>query len=187
MTITGIGLIDAMLISVYLFVTSFNIIILIVFLIFSALAVSILLRKINYLQRIIEIQEAPLNISNLLRDPIKRSILRTLKEEKKYVSLISKNIGENAPRTSYHLKQLENAGLLKSFKLTREAYFTLTNKGRWCIDAINFYYPKNTLDRIVIRTKRKLGLMKLNGTIFKKGKDAKDAKIDITELGTLKS
>lgn len=117
--------------------------------------------KKNYGQRIIEIKEAPLEISNLLKDNKKRQMLRSLKEEKKYVSAISNEINDNAPRTRYHLKQLEKTGLVKSFKLAREAYFFVTKKGEWAVDAIDFYYPETNWQLILSRVKRILGVFEI--------------------------
>ena len=120
-----------------------------------------LTKKKHYGQRIIEIKEAPLEISNLLKDGKKRQILRSLQKEKKYVSAISNEINDNAPRTRYHLKQLEKAGLVKSFKLAREAYFFVTKKGEWAIDAIDYYYPETNSQFIAGRIKKILGLFEI--------------------------
>ncbi|MBI4010372.1 MAG: winged helix-turn-helix transcriptional regulator [Candidatus Aenigmarchaeota archaeon] len=118
-------------------------------------------KRRNYGQKIIEIKEAPLEISNLLKDSKKRKILRSLEKEKKYVSAISNEINDNAPRTRYHLKQLEKAGLVKSFKLAREAYFFVTKKGKWAVDAINYYYPETNLELIVSRIKKIFGIFEI--------------------------
>jgi len=126
----------------------------------------VLFKKKIYERKIIEIKEAPLNISNLLKDNVKRQILRTLRRERKYVSAISKEIGENAPRTRYHLQQLEKAGLVKFFKLTREAYFSLTKKGRWTLNAINYYYPTTNLNFILGRLNKFLGFFKIRKLIY---------------------
>jgi len=117
-----------------------------------------LTKKKDYFGKAIEIKEAPLNISNLLRDHVKRQIIRTLKKQRKYLSSISKEINENAPRTRYHLKQIEKASLVKSFKLARETYFSLTKKGQWCLGAMNFYYPSTNIQLLISRLKKFLGV-----------------------------
>lgn len=120
-----------------------------------------LVKKKNYSGIINEMKEAPLGISNLLKDGVKRRIIKTLRKQRKYVSAISKEINENAPRTRYHLKQLEKAGLVKSFKLAREAYFSLTKKGNWCLSVINYYYPPTNLHLLVSRVKKILGVFRI--------------------------
>jgi DNA-binding transcriptional ArsR family regulator len=140
----------------------------IIFIIILLYTFRILIKRKNYGVKIIEIKEAPLEISNLLRDGVKRQILRSLEKERKYVSIVSKEIGENAPRTRYHLKQLEKAGLVKSFKLAREAYFFLTKKGKWSVDAINYYYPTTNLQFIKSRLNKALGIFRIKRVISKK-------------------
>ena len=115
----------------------------------------------KYGERIIEIKEAPLELSNLLKDSAKRRMLRSLRKEKKYVSAISKEINDNAPRTRYHLKQLEKSGLVKSFKLAREAYFFVTKKGEWAVAAIDYYYPQTNWQLIYSRIKRMMGFFEI--------------------------
>ena len=111
-----------------------------------------------------------MDISNLLKDVVKRNIIRTLRRERKYVSAISKEIGQNAPRTTYHLKQLEKYGLVKSFKLTRESYFSLTKKGVWCLDVIDYYYPKTNLQFLITRINKLSGGLKIKRFGFKETK-----------------
>lgn len=121
------------------------------FLIFLLILVSIILllsRKIKYQNRVVEIKEAPIGINNLLKDSIKRSILKALKREKKYLSRVAMEIGMNPARARFHLKQLESFGLLTSYKLTRESYYSLTDKGKWCIRALEKYYPETTFRKI---------------------------------------
>ena len=129
-------------------------------------------KKRNYFNKMVEIKEAPININNLMRDSVKRNIIRALKKEKKYMTAISKEINENAPRLRYHLKQLERAHLLKLFKLAREAYFSLTKEGQWCLDAINFYYPTTNLQFISSRLKRGFGISKIKKLSTRKEKIA---------------
>jgi predicted transcriptional regulator len=121
----------------------------------------VITKKRNYSKKTVEIKEAPLEINNLMRDSVKRNVIRALSKEKKYMTAISKEINENAPRLRYHLKQLEKANLLKSFKLAREAYFSLTKEGQWCLEAINYYYPRTNLQFISSRLKRFIGIYKM--------------------------
>ena len=134
--------------------------------------IKILTKRKDYGQKIIEIKEAPLEFSNLLKDSKKRQILRSLQKEKKYVSAISKEINDNAPRTRYHLAQLEKAGLVKSFKLAREAYFFVTKKGKWGLDAINYYYPETNWQLIVSRLNKLLGIFEIKKLIQKREKQS---------------
>jgi len=127
-----------------------------------------LTKKKDYGQKTIEIKEAPLEITNLLKDGKKRQILRALEKEKKYMSAISKEINDNAPRTRYHLKQLEKSGLVKSFKLAREAYFFVTEKGKWAVDAINYYYPRTNWQLLISRVKKLLGIFEIKRLIPRK-------------------
>jgi DNA-binding transcriptional ArsR family regulator len=130
----------------------------------------ILTKKRNYSKKTVEIKEAPLEINNLMRDPVKRNIIRALRKQKKYMTAISREINENAPLLRYHLKQLEKAHLLMSYKLAREAYFSLTDQGQWCLEAINFYYPITNLQLIFSRLKRFIGISKMEKLITPKGK-----------------
>jgi len=130
----------------------------------------ILSKKRNYSEKMIEIKEAPIEINNIMKDSVKRNILRALSKQKKYMTAISKEINENAPLLRYHLKQLEKAHLLKSYKLAREAYFSLTNEGQWCLDAINYYYPRTNLQLIFSRLKRFIGISKMEELTAQKGK-----------------
>jgi len=102
----------------------------------------------------VDVKEAPLYINNMLKDGTKRLILRSLKEEKKYLTLIAKEIGGSVAKTKYHLQELEKIGIIGSMKLTREKFFLLTGKGEWCLTAIYKYYPKNNFEKMLnsIRT-----------------------------------
>ena len=142
-------------------------VILILSVVLVILIIFVLRKKRNYSKKTIDMKHAPLDISNLLKDGVKRQILRTLKTEKKYVSAIAKEIYENAPRTTYHLKQLEKRGLVKSFKLARENYFFLTKKGLWCIDVIDYYYPKTNIQFLINKFKKLLGKFKIKRFVFK--------------------
>ncbi len=111
----------------------------------------ILKKRIDYRNKMIEIREAPVGVNNLLRDRIKREILLTLTQHKKYVSKIGREVGYDPARARHHIKVLESFGLVKTIKLTREAYYTLTEKGMWCIKAIKKYYPKTVFAWIASR------------------------------------
>lgn len=132
--------------------------------------IKILMKRRNYSGKISEMKEAPLDISNLLKDHVKRKIIRTLRKERKYVSAISREIHEDAPRTRYHLKQLEKSGLIKSFKLARESYFSLTKKGLWCLNTLEYYYPTTNLQFIKTRFRKYFGTSKLR-KLYSKEKD----------------
>ena len=97
----------------------------------------------------VDIKEAPLHINNALKDDTKRRIIRSLKTEKKYLTVIAKQIGESVAKAKYHLAELERLGLVDAMQLSRERFFILTEKGRWCLKAIDFYYPKNNLNRLM--------------------------------------
>ena len=139
----------------------------ILYLLLALIAIRYLVKKKNYAGVVIEMKEAPIGISNLLKDGVKRQIIGTLRKQRKYVSAISKEINENAPRTRYHLKQLEKAGLVKSFKLAREAYFSLTKKGQWCLNVANYYYPPTNLHLLVSRLKKISGVFRIKRVSFK--------------------
>ena len=62
-----------------------------------------------------------------------------------------REVGLDPARARHHLKALENYGLVKAIKLTREAYFTLTDKGHWCIKALRKYYPKTVFAWLISR------------------------------------
>ena len=118
---------------------------------FLVSAYFVLKKRIDYRNKTVEIKEAPVGVNNLLRDKIKREILLSLVKNKKYVSRIGREVGSDPARTRHHVKALEHFGLVKTIKLTREAYYTLTEKGMWCIKAIRKYYPKNVFAWIVSR------------------------------------
>jgi DNA-binding transcriptional ArsR family regulator len=131
-------------------------------------------RKRSYEGRMVEIKEAAVELNNLLKDSVKRNILRALRKQKKYMTAISREIGEDAPRMRYHLKQLEKAGLVRSFKLAREAYFSLTDKGRWSLSAINYYYPTSNAQLIWSRMRKVAGLLKMKKFVSRKGRKFQD-------------
>ena len=108
-----------------------------------------LFRSKQFSGRYVDVKEAPLHINNTLKDQTKRLIIRSLKKEKKYLTLIAKEIGESVAKTKYHLQELEKVGIIGSMKLTREKFFLLTTKGQWCLKAIYIYYPKNNLENII--------------------------------------
>jgi len=130
----------------------------------------ILKKKRNYSEKMIEIKEAPIGINNIMRDSVKRKIIRALSKQKKYMTAISREINENAPLLRYHLKQLEKAHLLKSFKLARQAYFSLTKEVQWCLDAINYYYPITNFQFVFSRLNKFIGISKMKKLITPKGK-----------------
>jgi len=108
-----------------------------------------LFRSKQFSRRYVDVKEAPLHINNTLKDETKRHIIRSLKKEKKYLTLIAKEIGESVAKTKYHLQELEKVGIIGSMKLTREKFFLLTTKGEWCLKAVYIYYPKNNLEKII--------------------------------------
>ena len=103
--------------------------------------------------RYTDIKEAPLHINNALKDETKRKILRSLKTEKKYLTVIAGDIRESVAKAKYHLAELERLGLVAAMQLSREKFFVLTEKGRWCVRAIDHYYPKSSLQRIMNKTR----------------------------------
>lgn len=103
--------------------------------------------------RYADIKEAPLHINNALKDGTKRRIMRSLKTEKKYLTVIAREVGDSVAKTKYHLAELERLGLVAAMQLTREKFFMLTKKGRWCLKAIDVYYPRNNLEKILYRIK----------------------------------
>ncbi len=114
--------------------------------------------------RYVDVKEAPLYINNTLKDKTKRDIIRVLKKEKKYLTLIAKEIGESVAKTKYHLEELEKIGIIGSMKLTREKFFLLTKKGEWCLKAIYLYYPKNNFEKII--NSLKIGKLKWDKKIL---------------------
>ena len=108
-----------------------------------------LFRSKRFSRRYVDVKEAPLNINNTLKDETKRLIIRSLKKEKKYLTLIAKEIDESVAKTKYHLQELEKVGIIGSMKLTREKFFLLTPKGDWCLKAIYMYYPRNNIEKII--------------------------------------
>jgi len=111
--------------------------------------ITYLFRPKMFLGRYVDVKEAPLHINNVLKDKMKRDIIRILREEKKYLTLIAKEIGESVAKTKYHLEELEKIGIIGSMKLTREKFFLLTKRGEWCLKAIYLYYPKNNFEKII--------------------------------------
>ena len=108
-----------------------------------------LFKSKNFSGRYVDVKEAPLHINNTLKDDTKRRIIRSLKKEKKYLTLIAKEIGESVAKTKYHLQESEKVGITGSMKLTREKFFLLTKKSEWCLKAICIYYPRNNLEKIL--------------------------------------
>lgn len=106
-----------------------------------------------------DIKEAPLEINNLLRDELKRKIIRSLSREKKYLSAIASEVGAHVAKTKYHLAELERLGIVAPMRLTREKFFVLTDKGRWCLKAIDKYYPENFLKSMLKRFPKNLKAM----------------------------
>lgn len=100
-----------------------------------------------------DIKEAPLHINNALKDKTKRKILRSLEKEKKYLTVIAEEIGESVAKVKYHLAELERLGLVAAMQLSREKFFVLTERGKWCVRAIDYYYPRSSLQRIINITK----------------------------------
>lgn len=121
-----------------------------------------LFKRKNFSGRYVDVKEAPLHINNALKDETKRNIIKILKKEKKYLTLIAKEIGESVAKTKYHLHELEKIGLIGSMKLTREKFFLLTKKGEWCLNAIRLYYPKNNFEKLI--SEMKIGKLRWVGT-----------------------
>ena len=111
--------------------------------------IAYLFKSKNFSGRYVDVKEAPLYINNTLKDATKRNIIRTLRKEKKYLTLVAREVGESVAKTKYHLQELEKVGIIGSMKLTREKFFLLTKKGDWCLKAIYIYYPKNNLEKII--------------------------------------
>ena len=111
--------------------------------------IAYLFKSKNFSGRYVDVKEAPLYINNTLKDGTKRNIIRSLKKEKKYLTLIAKEVGDSVAKTKYHLQELEKIGIIGSMKLTREKFFLLTKKGDWCLKAIYIYYPKNNFEKII--------------------------------------
>jgi len=103
----------------------------------------------KFSERYVDVKEAPLHINNALKDKTKRDIIRSLRREKKYLTLIAKEIEDSVAKTKYHLYELEKLGIIASMKLTREKFFLLTERGKLCLRAIHIYYPKNNFEKIV--------------------------------------
>jgi hypothetical protein len=116
----------------------------------------------NFSGKYVDVKEAPLHINNVLKDDTKRNIIKSLKKEKKYLTLIAREIGESVAKTKYHLHGLEKVGLIGSMKLTREKFFLLTKKGEWCLNAIRIYYPKNNLEKLI--NEMRIGKLRWVGT-----------------------
>ncbi|MFH1473420.1 MAG: winged helix-turn-helix domain-containing protein [Candidatus Aenigmatarchaeota archaeon] len=114
---------------------------------------SYLFRRKHFSKKYVDIKEAPLQINNVLKDEIKRDIIRNLRKEKKYLTLIAKETNNSVAKTMYHLKELEKVDIIASMKLTREKFFLLTDRGMMCLKALYIYYPKNNFERIFNRLK----------------------------------
>ncbi len=111
--------------------------------------IAYLFKSKRFSGRYVDVKEAPLYINNTLKDKTKREIIKSLKKEKKYLTLIAKEIGESVAKTKYHLQELEKIGIIGSMKLTREKFFLLTKKGEWCLKAVYLYYPKNNFEKLI--------------------------------------
>jgi len=114
---------------------------------------SYLFRPKHFSEKYVDVKEAPLDINNALKDKTKRDIIRSLRKEKKYLTLIAKEINESVAKTMYHLKELEKLEIIASMKLTREKFFLLTDSGMACLKALHIYYPKNNFERIISKLK----------------------------------
>jgi predicted transcriptional regulator len=126
--------------------------------------IAFLFKSKKFSRRYVDVKEAPLYVNNMLKDKTKRDIIKSLKKEKKYLTLIAKEIGESVAKTKYHLQELEKIGITGSMKLTREKFFLLTDKGKWCLKAIYIYYPKNNLENIV--NSLRIGKLKWDKKLF---------------------
>lgn len=114
---------------------------------------SYLFRRKHFSEKYVDVKEAPLDINNALKDKTKRDIIRSLRKEKKYLTLIANEINSSVAKTMYHLKELEKLGIIASMKLTREKFFLLTDRGMMCLKALYIYYPKNNFEKIFNRLK----------------------------------
>ncbi|TAL47387.1 ArsR family transcriptional regulator [archaeon] len=99
-------------------------------------------------KKYVDIKEAPLEINNALKDETKRKIIRTLRHEKKYLTVISNDTGSPVAKVKYHLKDLERLGIVTTMQLTREKFFILTERGNWCLEAIDNYYPSGLISAL---------------------------------------
>jgi len=114
---------------------------------------SYLFRPKQFSEKYVDVKEAPLHINNALKDKTKRNIIRSLRKEKKYLTLIAKEINDSVAKTMYHLQELEKLDIIASMKLTREKFFLLTDRGMMCLKALYIYYPKNNFEKIFNRLK----------------------------------
>lgn len=112
-----------------------------------------LFKRKRFSKKYVDIKEAPLQINNVLKDETKRDIIRSLRKEKKYLTLIAKETNSSVAKTMYHLKELEKVDIIASMKLTREKFFLLTDRGMMCLKALYIYYPKNNFEKIFNRLK----------------------------------
>ena len=111
--------------------------------------ITYLFKSKRFSGRYVDVKEAPLYVNNTLKDKTKRDIIRSLRKEKKYLTLVAREIGESVAKTKYHLQELEKVGIIGSMKLTREKFFLLTEKGKWCLKAIYLYYPKHNFEKLI--------------------------------------
>jgi len=114
---------------------------------------SYLFKPKHFSEKYVDVKEAPLHINNALKDKTKRDIIRSLRKEKKYLTLIAKEINNSVAKTMYHLQELEKLDIIASMKLTREKFFLLTDRGMMCLKALYIYYPKNNFEKIFNRLK----------------------------------
>jgi predicted transcriptional regulator len=114
---------------------------------------SYLFKPKQFSEKYVDVKEAPLQINNALKDKTKRDIIRSLRKEKKYLTLIAREINDSVAKTMYHLQELEKLDIIASMKLTREKFFLLTDRGMMCLKALYMYYPKNNFEKIFNRLK----------------------------------
>jgi DNA-binding transcriptional ArsR family regulator len=108
-----------------------------------------LFRSKDFSKKYVDIKEVPLHINNALKDKTKRDIIRSLRKEKKYLTLIARETQESVAKTKYHLHELEKLGIIVSMKLTREKFFLLTDRGKMCLKAIYLYYPRKNFEKFI--------------------------------------
>lgn len=64
-----------------------------------------------------------------LADPTRLRILSTIESESMMITGIVKKFNLSQPTVSYHIRILENAGLVKTVKKGREVYCSMARKG----------------------------------------------------------
>ncbi len=103
----------------------------------------------------VDVKEAPLEVNNALKDATKRKIIRSLRHEKKYLTVIAQEVGDSVAKIKYHLKELHRLNIVNSMVLTREKFFILTDLGKWCLRAIEVYYPITFFEKFRSRIRKK--------------------------------